>query len=165
MIWRAYKSQIYILAGAAYAFYYLATLKEWHFIDYVNLIIHEAGHFVFLPFGDFLTIAGGSLLQILMPVLFVWYFYKTSQKTSALLVLYWVAINLFNVGYYAADAQTMQLPLLGGDAAGHDWNNLLSMTGLLAQAKLVGSLFYFAGIVITLTPLYFLCDPKPAVID
>jgi len=34
----------------------------------VNLIFHEAGHVVFRPFGRFMTILGGSLLQILVPL-------------------------------------------------------------------------------------------------
>ena len=48
--------------------------SRWHLIDGVNLLIHEAGHFVFRPFGEFMTIAGGSLFQVLMPALFVCYF-------------------------------------------------------------------------------------------
>lgn len=39
---------------------------EWHLIDGVNLVIHEAGHIVFMPFGEFIMIAGGSLFQIIL---------------------------------------------------------------------------------------------------
>ena len=44
---------------------------QWHLIDGVNLVIHEAGHLIFSPFGEFMTIAGGSLFQVIMPALFV----------------------------------------------------------------------------------------------
>src|SRR5690554_3718353 len=40
----------------------------WIFLDYLNLAIHEAGHWVFAIFGQFMSILGGSLLQILTPL-------------------------------------------------------------------------------------------------
>jgi len=39
---------------------------QWHFIDGVNLLIHEAGHIIFMPFGEFISIAGGSLFQLIV---------------------------------------------------------------------------------------------------
>ena len=44
---------------------------RWHLIDGVNLVIHEAGHVVLMPFGGLLTIAGGSLFQVVVPAVFV----------------------------------------------------------------------------------------------
>ena len=38
------------------------------FIHSVNLVFHEAGHVLFRPFGDFMTVLGGSLLQLLVPL-------------------------------------------------------------------------------------------------
>ena len=37
---------------------------QWHLIDGVNLLIHEAGHLIFSPFGEFLMIAGGVLFAV-----------------------------------------------------------------------------------------------------
>ena len=37
--------------------------------DGINLGIHELGHYVFAPFGDFLHVAGGSILQCAIPVI------------------------------------------------------------------------------------------------
>ncbi|KKP63265.1 MAG: hypothetical protein UR60_C0047G0005 [Candidatus Moranbacteria bacterium GW2011_GWF2_34_56] len=34
------------------------------FIKYFDLIIHEAGHWILMPFGETLTILGGSLMQL-----------------------------------------------------------------------------------------------------
>ena len=134
-----------ILFGAMYCVAYFLDLPNWHFIDYVDLVIHEAGHVVFMFFGTFMHILGGSLLQILMPVLFTGYFFGSGQTFSALFCMEWTAINFFNVGQYAADAQAMALPLLGGDSSGHDWHNLLSMTGLLPETKLIAGLIYLIG--------------------
>ncbi len=151
--------QIYLkwavsILGAIYCLYYLSTLDTWHFIDNVDLVIHEAGHVVFFILGMFFYIAGGSLMQLIMPALFIGYFYRTNQKYSASLVAYWLAVNFFSVGHYAADAQVMRLELLGGDSSGHDWNNLLSMLGLLNQTKFIAGLIYFAGIVCIGAGLY-----------
>lgn len=114
---------------------------QWHLIDGVNLLIHEAGHVIFRPFGEFLMIAGGSLFQVIMPALFVGYFIFQRQYYSAALVLFWVGESILNVSVYAGDAQAMQLPLLGGDDSGHDWNYLLSSLNLLpATAKVAGAI-------------------------
>ena len=38
------------------------------FLHLINLPFHEAGHLLFIPLGRFMTILGGSLGQILMPL-------------------------------------------------------------------------------------------------
>ena len=65
-----------IVAGIASAYFLWCAYDptQWHLIDGVNLLIHEAGHIVFRPFGEFMMIAGGSLFQVIMPLLFVGYF-------------------------------------------------------------------------------------------
>ena len=140
-----------------YCFYYLATLDNWHFIDNADLIIHEAGHFIFYIFGNFISIAGGSLMQLLIPALFAWYFFQMEQENSLSVMMYWLAINFFSVGHYAADAVNMNLPLLGGDNSIHDWNYLLSTLGLLGQTKIVTELIYFAGMLCITAGCYFSC--------
>lgn len=118
---------------------------RWHFIDGVDLIIHEAGHVVFMPFGEFITIAGGSLFQLIVPAAFVLYFYRRGQLFSAALVLFWLGQSLLNVAVYAGDAAKLELPLLGGDDSIHDWNYMLDRLGLLASAGGIGGLLRFCG--------------------
>ena len=114
---------------------------SWHFIDGVNLIIHEAGHVVFSPFGDFLRIAGGSLFQVMVPAVFAGYFFFQRQPYSAYLVLFWVGESLLNVSVYAGDAIAMNLPLLGGSEMIHDWNYLLTHLGALhATPQIAGTI-------------------------
>ncbi len=118
---------------------------QWHLIDGVNLVIHEAGHIVFLPFGELLTVAGGSLFQVIVPAVFVGYFYRRGQTYSAALVLFWMGESLLNVSVYAGDALALQLPLLGGDNSTHDWNYLLSSTGLLSSTHRIAAAIRIAG--------------------
>ena len=142
------------LVASAYFLYYCFTPMEWHFIDGVNLLIHEAGHYVFLFFGEFMHILGGSLFQVLFPCVFVIHFYREHDYFSASLLLFWVGQNLVNVSVYASDSIVMQLPLLGGDGTIHDWNALLTMTGLLRYTYVIGHGIYVAGVLVILCAIY-----------
>lgn len=121
---------------------------QWHLIDGVNLLIHEAGHVVFRPLGEFLMIAGGSLLQVIIPAAFVVYFLRHEKPYSAALLLFWVGESLLNVSVYAGDALAMQLPLLGGQDSIHDWNYLLSRMGWLAAAPKIAGLIRLVGTLV-----------------
>jgi hypothetical protein len=119
------------------------------FLHGVNLIFHEAGHILFMPFGRFMTILGGSLNQILIPTIISGYFFFKRQKYSGAITLFWVGENFWDVSVYASDGRDAVLPLLGGgDTDSHDWLNLLSMMGITHHAQLVGSLIYAVGTLI-----------------
>ena len=124
---------------------------QWHLIDGVNLVIHEAGHIIFSPFGEFIMIAGGSLFQVIMPALFVGYFLYQRQYYSAALVLFWVGESILNVSVYAGDAQALQLPLLGGQDSMHDWNYLLTSLNLLPATNVVAGVIRALGTITILT--------------
>ena len=119
-----------VLAGA-YFLWAAAHPDQWRLIDGVNLVIHEAGHLFFRPFGEFMMIAGGSLFQLIVPLSFAGYFYFNEKQFSCALVLFWLGESLLNVSVYAADSVAMQLPLLGGSDTIHDWNYMLDELGLL----------------------------------
>ena len=113
------------------------------FMDLVDLPIHETGHFVFAPFGEFIGFAGGSLLQIIMPAAFVGYFVWKQSYYSAAIVLFWVGQSILNVFVYAQDAVTMLLPLVGGGI--HDWNWMLSRLGWLDYTKSIAGMIRLVG--------------------
>ncbi len=140
-----------VLIVCAYFWYYAKTYTDWHFIDYVNLIFHEAGHVIFTPFGMFIKIAAGSGFQIALPLFIALYFFFKSQKISGAICLLWVGQNLLNVSIYAGDAVKMQLDLLGGDSVIHDWNYLLNATGLLGHTDTVTAIIYSLGILVMIT--------------
>ena len=122
---------------------------QWTFLDNVDLIIHEAGHFIFGIFGnELLAIAGGTLLQILMPFAFVIYFFLTGQKFSGALTMFWLGQSFLNVSVYAHDAVQRKLPLLGGDGSIHDWNYLIRHLNLLQSTDLVAGAIHNLGIAI-----------------
>ena len=125
--------------------------SQWHLIDGVDLVIHESGHIVFSPLGEFLMIAGGSLFQVIMPALFVGYFWYHGKYYSAALVLFWVGQSILNVSVYAGDSIKLELPLLGGQDSMHDWNYLLTSLNMLpATAKVAGALRLLGTLVIVI---------------
>ncbi len=107
-----------------------------------NLIVHEAGHVVFRFFGDTLHTAGGSILQVALPALFVYQGVYWNRRAGTQLALLLLGQNVVDVSVYAADAQARALPLLGGEAVFHDWHRLLSTFGLLDATPVIASLLY-----------------------
>jgi hypothetical protein len=106
--------------------------------DTASLIIHEAGHFFFRPFGWTLFLLGGSLFQLILPGLFVVHFLRHSYRPGVQVALAWLGQNALNVSTYVADAQERALPLITGDPASHDWWQLLRAADLLASDDVLG---------------------------
>jgi hypothetical protein len=121
--------------------------STYRFLDRVDLVFHEAGHVLFAPFGDFIGILGGSLMQVLIPAGIVGYFVWHRQHYSAAVTLFWVAQSLFNVSVYVKDARAQVLPLLGGEDTLHDWNYLLGRLNLLRWDQALGNVIYAVGLV------------------
>ena len=143
------------LLGAAlmawYGFVCLTRPGDWHFLDNVTLIMHEAGHVVFSPFGWWLTIAGGSIFQVLVPLVFAVTFWRSGQRFAACVVALWVAASLFNLSVYVGDARARALPLLTDgndpDRESHDWWQLLSALNMLRYDKTFSGFVWLGGAV------------------
>ncbi len=119
-------------------------------IDGANLIFHEAGHIILLPFGEFIHYLGGSLTQVAIPAICAAYFWLHHQRASSAITLFWTGESITNVAIYVADARRMELPLIGGD---HDWNYLLDRLNLLNQADGLGRFVFVLGILAILFSL------------
>jgi hypothetical protein len=124
------------------------------FIHGVDLIIHEAGHAIFLLFGQFLQALGGSLVEVAVPALCAGYFLWQRQVASFAVALFWTGETITDVAIYMADAPTMALPLVGGGH--HDWRYLLSTLGLVGAARFLGTLTYGLGVLLVLTAIVIL---------
>lgn len=129
-----------------FCIYFVLNRHDYGLLDNADLLIHEAGHFFFGFFGQFIRVAGGTLMQILLPSLLVWHFLVHSYTTGAQVALFWLGHNFLNISVYAADARARLLPLLGGNRSGHDWHYLLGRLGLLEHDAAVG--YFFVGLAI-----------------
>jgi hypothetical protein len=123
----------------------------------LNLAIHEIGHVLFGFLGDFIGIAGGTILQLAAPIIAGWLFYRQKDFYAIAIALCWLGTSFFDVAVYAADARAGQLPLvgLGGGDPEHDWFLMLAETDLLNHDKTIGGLFRALGILSFITGLGF----------
>lgn len=150
-----YPKLIFAVLMSVYFLWIVYDPLAGSFLDLVDLPIHEFGHIVFLPFGQFMSVLGGSLFQVIMPTIFIGYFWWNEKYYSAAIVLFWVGQSIINVFIYAQDAVVMQLVLLGGltgsEGAFHDWNYLLNETGLLGSTKQVAGFIRLLGTLCIIT--------------
>jgi hypothetical protein len=106
-------------------------------LDYVNLIIHEGGHFFFSWFGETIHILGGTLGELIVPLLCAVYFFWQRETTGFAFCSFWFFENFPYIGTYMADARTASLQLVGSDES--DWTILFTQWGLLAQDQKIGA--------------------------
>jgi len=123
------------------------------FLHNIHLIFHEAGHIVFIPFGYFMTILGGTLGQLIMPTLFMVSFLYKHNTFAASVALWWLAHSFMDIAPYVDDAKVQQLILLGGrtgaDAPGsHDWNNILNRLDRLEYCNDYANFSFNLGIAL-----------------
>jgi hypothetical protein len=103
-------------------------------IDLVFVPIHEGGHLLFRYFGEFISVAGGTFLQLLVPILLAIYFAFQRQLQGVTFCMFFFFEQLLPTATYMADARAQELPLLTvGDAdyVIHDWNYLFGALGVL----------------------------------
>lgn len=105
-------------------------------IDNVNLVIHEGGHFLFGWFGYTVGILGGTLGQLLVPLLAAIYFFWHRQTAAVAFAAFWFFENFLYAGTYMADARSQALPLVGSGE--HDWEILFSQWGLMNSDVAIG---------------------------
>jgi hypothetical protein len=129
------------------------------FLHLVNLPFHEAGHMLFAPFGDFMRILGGSLMQIIVPVTCAAALGRREDWFGAAVCLWWAGENLVDLGPYIADARALQLPLLGGqtgaEVTGHDWEAILQRLGWLHLDRTLGMGAHITGSIVMVASLAF----------
>jgi hypothetical protein len=128
---------------AIFLLYAFTNRSGFLILDYVNLIIHEGGHFFFSWFGDTIRILGGTLGELLVPLLCALYFLWHREATGFAFSSFWFFENFPYIGTYMADARSASLPLVGSDES--DWTILFGQWGLLAQDQRIGGIMRILG--------------------
>lgn len=100
-------------------------------ISGLNIWVHEAGHIYFRWGFTFIAVLGGTLNEILFPLLPAIYCWRKKYFYLCSLFIFWLGHNLFGISPYVADARARALPLLGDEDSIHDWEYMLSQLGLL----------------------------------
>ncbi len=127
------------------------------FLHNANLPFHEFGHVLFSPFGRFMAILGGSLFQIIMPLIaLVSFSLQMRNNFAAAIMLWWCGQNFIDVSPYIADAKYRAIPLIRGlSEEYHDWGNLLTMTGLVDQAGFIAGLAFLIGAALIIASFFW----------
>jgi hypothetical protein len=119
-------------------------------LDNVNLVFHEAGHVIFGLGGEFIGILGGSLMQVLIPVVCGAALLPRGDSFGVSLCGLWTGQSMVNVAIYVGDARQLALPLLGGDHVIHDWNYLLGRLGLLEWDRFLAGMITLVAVLVIL---------------
>jgi hypothetical protein len=116
--------------------------------------IHEFGHVLFLPFGEFMHLLGGSLFQAGLPLVFGGIFLvRNRDPYAAAVMLWWSAVAVMDIAPYAYDAQQPQHVLLTGrtgETGAHDFIDVLGDLRLLTRAQSVGYAMHRFGVAMLL---------------
>ena len=112
----------------------LRDAEAWHVFRGITFGAHEFGHLFFWFGGEWLAVAGGSLMQLLVPVGAAVAMVATPRKDwfGAVACGTWLAASLADLATYIADAraQAMDLVSFSPDGGGHDWHFLLAPVAL-----------------------------------
>ena len=127
------------------------------FLHLINLPFHEAGHVFFRLFGSLLTSLGGSLGQLLVPLICsLVLLFKTRDPFGSAICFWWFGENFVDLAPYINDARDLVLPLVGGNTGRftpygfHDWQYILTETGLLRYDHILAKVSLITGATIML---------------
>ena len=174
------------LGGIPLGFLWRAPLLAWlgytglrHLADpdYFSLFsgitfgTHEFGHLAFAFFGELLAVAGGSLMQLLVPLGAAALLANRRDWFGVVFAACWLSISMVDLARYVGDAQAQALPLvsMSPDGGEHDWYWLLDRFGLLGyDARIAATIRQAAGAVLlpalvagTWICLRLLAHPQP----
>ncbi len=149
------------LLGAAFGYYAPIPLVSTilSVLNLINFVIHEVGHPLFGFFGRFLTAAGGTIFQLLVPLIFTLVAFLGRYQVAVWFFVFWFGQNFIHVSIYIADARAHELelftPAMMSQAMSqeevhkhHDWTYLLTQLGLLDFDIQISWIVYSLGVLI-----------------
>ena len=89
---------------------------------------------------------GGTLFQLIVPMVFVAALWRGGDRHGATVPLWWLGQSCWNVSVYVKDARSQLLPLVGGGE--HDWAFLLGQWGWLERDQAIGGAIFLTGVVL-----------------
>jgi hypothetical protein len=117
---------------ALWAWFGFVKEAEVPILQYLDIAVHEVGHMIFRPFGEFTMLIMGSGTEVLFPFVVGLVFLVWKRDLIATGICWaWSASAAADASRYIADATQGSLALLGGgpDAMG-DWERVLGLEHL-----------------------------------
>lgn len=124
---------------------------EWTLFSGIIFGAHEFGHLFWMPLGEWMGIAGGSLTQLLVPLGALALVWRGKDWFGVAVCGLFIATSLAELSWYVADARTEMLDLVSFSSEGaiHDWHYLLDRAGLLyLDLRLASTLRFFAWLLL-----------------
>ena len=135
--WQPVPWPAFFIALAFYAIFLLQEISGSGFPRYMDLVfvpLHEGGHLLFRFFGMTIAVAGGTLLQLGVPLMLASYFVFHRHVQGAAFCVFFFFEQCLPISIYMADARAQELPLLtvgDTDDVIHDWNYLFPKFGVI----------------------------------
>jgi hypothetical protein len=157
-----YGRAVLLVLAMAYGLHLVRMdIPDWEistsFMHLVLLPFHEFGHILFMPLGEFMMLLGGSIFQVLLPLLLGAYFVvKNRDPFAGALMLWWAAAGILDTAPYIYDAWEPRHVLLTGrtgDTGAHDFIDTLGDLGLLHKAQALGRATHAFGVLVMLAAL------------
>ena len=130
------------------------------FLHNVDLIFHEAGHLIFSFFGDLIAALGGTMMQLLIPMICMYVLLvKSKDPFGGSICFWWIGENFLDISIYMNDAERMWLPLLGGRFGHsspygvHDWNYILNELNVLEYCQIFSKAVFVFGLLIMIVSM------------
>ena len=138
VMWLSKYSAAYVASvqGKSIHLNFDGIMQSFHsLISNANMLVHESGHGVCYIFHcpQFITALNGTLFQLALPLIFIFYYYRRENMLLSGLGGIWLAQNLIYVSWYMSYAQTPNLYpfFLGGKDTIHDFWYIFSNLGVL----------------------------------
>jgi hypothetical protein len=112
-------------------------------LDHANLLFHEAGHPAFGLISNRLMVYGGTLGQLVFPIVLAVSFWRKGEAPSFAASVVWFFENWLNIARYMADARTQELPLVGG--GDHDWATIFGRWNVMSHDTQIASVVRTIG--------------------
>ena len=116
-------------------------------IYYANVAFHEAGHFIFKVFGEPMGLYGGTLGQLLPPLICAVVFWRQKSLVSLSVALLWLFENFFMAAGYIETARS-EGPIVWGVLGWyghHDWWVILRRCGALQYDTTIATIVRVMG--------------------
>jgi len=149
--WESVPRSVFGIASAFYSIFLFQAAQGTGFPRWMDLVfvpIHEGGHLLFRFFGEFLAVAGGTLLQLGVPLMLACYFILHRQVQGTAFCMFFFFEQFLPISVYMADARTQELPLLtvgDTDDVIHDWNYLFGEFGILDHDTQIAQIMRIIG--------------------
>ena len=132
---------------------WLVFLYRYHWVDGINLLIHEVGHVIFSLFGETVSVLAGPLLQLAVPLFITFRLWRRGEAVPAAVSALWSAESVMYTAKYMADANRLALPLIGGHP--HDWRLLLDRVGALESAEEIGLALHLLASAVAIAAVWW----------